>query len=545
MENTLPFASLPSLNHGAAFQECPQSYGDGVVKVASFVTAPLTLLWNEIGKLAGSPEDKPIPPSAIGHWDGSVTELRDKYNWKILPFLADYNCTYGGQGICKLRLGTKVFYIISDHILAKIIATKYKAFVRGDSLRVWRERVSTDGLGEGAKSTKFRQQALFAIGESRFPHFFPSVDRISAKWVERLKLLTKEEGSFDLMRECERATLAALGESIFKRDIENPDEPNPFSLNFKNEAQITRFLDAYHSLFSLVAEQIPSPLANIPLVGDALYSWKYWGKSAAFERDKATLQGILRPIFENLLRDPENIDKNSDFYRLLENFEIDIYNPNYDQILDYSLGFIQAAFETASKALGWSLYALAAHPEVQEKLRAQLQDAFMESPPESLEDLKKVPLLFKVVEECLRLYPPFPFQLRDIEKPEEFKEFAVNKGETFIISPLFIHHNKNIWGEDCDSFNPERFTDEMLTDGWQLKNPQYFPFAWGAHRCPGRFKAKQEIVLQIYKLLMNFDLKLAPQAPPVELDFCLTLQAKNPIHLLFKELEKEEMVYLG
>jgi cytochrome P450 len=149
--------------------------------------------------------------------------------------------------------------------------------------------------------------------------------------------------------------------------------------------------------------------------------------------------------------------------------------------------------------------------------------------------LEEVTLLIKTIEEGLRLYTPFPFLLRDIENGENFAHYQVENGGVFVISPLLVHHNSQAW-ENPESFNPDRWTDEMLKDAWQVNNSSYLTFLGGPHRCPGRFFAKQEIAIFLANLLLNHRVVLEDPNYVPDLKFNITLHSQNPINAHLEKL---------
>ena len=200
-------------------------------------------------------------------------------------------------------------------------------------------------------------------------------------------------------------------------------------------------------------------------------------------------------------------------------------------MVEKSVGFLQAAFETTSKALGWTLTLLAKHPDIQDKLRSQLLEQIGPKGPNTLEQLESITLLRQVMEESLRLFPPIPLLLRDIVNPNDFEEYSVEKGGTFIISPLLTHRNPNV-------FKPERFTEEMLTDSWQVRNPRYLTFLGGIHRCPGRFFGKQEILLFLSHFIMNYKITLPEEEHGgIDLKLCITLRPKDPVNVRLEPIK--------
>lgn len=515
-----PFQNLS----GNAYVENEIYFWDKATQITAEVAAYALYPFNTARMWWFGRSNKPTPPSANGHFLlGSIPELA-QHNWEVLPFLNSYLKTYGGEGLCRVQLGQKTFCIVTDPNLVDIILKQPLNFVRGPSFESW-QLFSKGGLSEGEKTNENRGKAIEAIGEKNYHIFFPAIMAASKEWIKRLSILARKDKPIDLMKECGKATLSALGEAFFKP---NPCDVNPFNLLPENEQVCEDFIDAYHTVFKLIAQQMTSSVNNLPVVGKKIYPKLYQKEMQAFENAKSTIAKILRPIYKNLLEDPRGIDGNSNFFRLITLFGVNLSNPDYDQILDESIGFLQAAFETSSKSLGWTLYALASHQEIQDKLYDELQGLFGKYPPSSKAELDKSTLLRQVVFESLRLYPPFPFTLRDVLDPKKFDKYEVNPLETFVIAPFYLHRNEKNW-TNPEEFMPERFTEEMLSDDWQKKQTSFLPFAGGAHRCPGRFKAVQDLCTLVMHFVQNYKVSLAPDQSPPEPEFSITLQSKNPI----------------
>lgn len=501
---------------------------DTASKIIKVVLTPLAYL----SQLYSS-SNKIEPPSAPGHAIvGSLPELK-AMNWDVLNFLVAYHRKYGGKaGISKVNLVNKVFYIISDPAKAKQILQMPKSFIRGKSLEAWRSKFSKGGLEEGVEAQKYRKDAMNAISETELPSYFEGLVRVSQAWVERIGRLVGADLPINLLEETERVTLAATGESFFRR-YENEAEENPFGLTLEKDEVCTEFLHSFRNLFAMLTNRLSSGLTSIPYIGDALYSWIYSGEEEKLISSKEKLEKILIPIFNR---------RDCDMMRLFKHFDINSSETEMEDKLNQCLGFLQASFETASKALCWSLFVLSNNQELQNELREQLREKFGKNPPKNLEELKSIPLLAQIIEETLRLFPPFPFLLRDIEKPEDFKVYDVQKGGTFIISPLLIHRNGEHW-EEPDKFNPERFSEKLLSDGTQFVTSKYMPFLRGVHRCPGRFFAKQEVMVFLSQLILNYEVsrdvvefKEMSRLESTGLKLNITLHPKNPIMVNIKSI---------
>jgi unspecific monooxygenase len=71
-----------------------------------------------------------------------------------------------------------------------------------------------------------------------------------------------------------------------------------------------------------------------------------------------------------------------------------------------------------------------------------------------------------------------------------------------IILPM-VHRDPEVWGEDADRFDPDRFTPERSRG----RAPHvYKPFGTGERSCIGRQFALHEAVLALARLLHRYDL---------------------------------------
>ena len=68
--------------------------------------------------------------------------------------------------------------------------------------------------------------------------------------------------------------------------------------------------------------------------------------------------------------------------------------------------FFVGNYETTNSTLCFTFYLLATHPEVQERLIAEIDDVIGDRTAITYQDTKNLPYLDMVLHESLRLYPP-------------------------------------------------------------------------------------------------------------------------------------------
>jgi len=167
--------------------------------------------------------------------------------------------------------------------------------------------------------------------------------------------------------------------------------------------------------------------------------------------------------------------------------------------------FVFAGFDTSASSLTWTCYLLTQHPDVQMKIQEELDNVLGNRLPE-YEDLDKLSYLTCVIKEAMRLYPPVPEALRELESDLQIENYFIPKGANLIIPISTLHENEEIWQEP-KKFLPERFTLEN-----EKKYPRYayLPFGVGSKSCMGARFAMVEIRLILSMILQRFSLELTP-----------------------------------
>lgn len=99
-----------------------------------------------------------------------------------------------------------------------------------------------------------------------------------------------------------------------------------------------------------------------------------------------------------------------------------------------------------------------------------------------MEDVESMPEFDKVLNETLRLHPPF-FQLaRVTTKPTEYKGYAIPPGRMVSVSPGAAQRLPSLWGERADEFDPTRWEPDAIKEH---KKHAWIPFGGGRHQCSG------------------------------------------------------------
>jgi len=169
--------------------------------------------------------------------------------------------------------------------------------------------------------------------------------------------------------------------------------------------------------------------------------------------------------------------------------------------------FFLAAFETTSSAMSFMYYLIAAHPEVQRKLRRTLLKSIEEEETKSLSyDLVMGHrYLDMVVNESLRLFPTGSgFLGREANQDFEYKQWKIPKGVNILISAYNIHRDAENF-ENPEVFDPERFSVE---NKGKIPSMAYLPFGEGQRSCIGNRFALMQMKLAAAKTILDYDLEV-------------------------------------
>ncbi|KRT82922.1 cytochrome P450, partial [Oryctes borbonicus] len=194
------------------------------------------------------------------------------------------------------------------------------------------------------------------------------------------------------------------------------------------------------------------------------------------------------------------------FLALQQKAEADGTEPfTLNEIAAQAFIFFLAGFETSSTTMTFCLHELAFNPDIQEKLREEIKEAYKKCNGELTYDVvMEMKYLDQVVNETLRKYPPVPFLNRvcslDYKIPDT--NVTLTKGTKVFISGLGIHRDEEYY-PNPDKFDPERFSDENKAS---IPNFAYIPFGEGPRICIGlRFGMMQtktglSMILNNYRL---------------------------------------------
>ncbi len=175
-------------------------------------------------------------------------------------------------------------------------------------------------------------------------------------------------------------------------------------------------------------------------------------------------------------------------------------------IIAQCITFLIAGHETTSGLLSFALYALLKNPAVLARAYDEVDRVLGNdlSVLPTYAQVHQMPYVSQILDETLRLWPTAPaFTRHPYQDTVIGGKYALAKDDAAMILVGMLHRDKQVWGDDPETFNPDHFSPENRP---KIPANAYKPFGTGQRACIGRQFALQEANLVLSMLLQRFEL---------------------------------------
>jgi cytochrome P450 len=180
-----------------------------------------------------------------------------------------------------------------------------------------------------------------------------------------------------------------------------------------------------------------------------------------------------------------------------------------EEIVNQAIFLLFAAHDTTTAAITHTIYYLARHPQIKEKLYQECLSVDKESLLH--EDLDAVPYMQQVFFEVQRIRPSAPIVPRRTIREVEMAGLKVPAHTMVYTVPRFTHHMEEYWTEP-EKFDPDRFSKARAE---HKQHPFIFhPFGGGAHKCIGMHFSQMEYKCFMHKFMLHYDFEARQKADP-------------------------------
>jgi len=260
--------------------------------------------------------------------------------------------------------------------------------------------------------------------------------------------------------------------------------------------------------------------------------FKLTGRSNKIKKMVAEIDDIIYKIIDERKNDQNTQNTFDDLLDMLlqTKYEDTGKGMSHQQLRDECMIMLLAGHETSAITLTWTFYLLNQHPEIEQKVLAEIREVVGNRPPE-FNDLMALSYTKQVIQEAMRIYPPAWILDREAIDENKMGNYKVKKGQVVTAFIYGLHHNPAYW-ENPETFMPERFATEQI----KARHPfSYMPFGGGPRLCIGNNFAYMEMQLALAILLPKFKFETLNNRPP-DLEGLITLRPKDglPVNICLR-----------
>jgi cytochrome P450 len=413
--------------------------------------------------------------------------------------------------VFKLKLGPRRAIVVGDHeLIAQALRDRPDGFRRTTKLeQVWTEMGMLGGLFVAGGEVWRRQRRMVMAGfdPAHVKRFYPSLQRVAARLVQRWQLAADAGSTIDLQADLMRFTVDAVAGLAFGADVNTLQS---------DEDVIQKHLNR---IFPAVFKRIFAPLP--------MWRWLPSADDRALVQSVAAVNqavdGFIAQARGRLQADPS---LRSAPGNLLEAMLVAADEPDSGiddkQVAGNVLTMLLAGEDTTANTLAWMVHLLWEHPAALAQATAEVRRVCAGLEPgtaPTMEQLAQLDFVEAVAHEAMRLKPVAPQNSMQALRDTTLGDVHVPAG--MIVMALMRRDavsDRHI--PNAAAFDPGRWLEGGRPgDAASSAKRISMPFGAGPRICPGRYLALLEIKLAMAVLLAHFDIEKVDTAdgqPPRE-----------------------------
>lgn len=395
--------------------------------------------------------------------------------------------------IVRLNLGTIRPYLVTEPAHVQHVLRDNEAnYTRGGNSMLWRpvRRLTGEGIlsdGPQWQASRARMQPHFTA--KRIDSLVDTMSRAVSDAVDEFDEPARTGRWFDAGTELGRVICRAISSVFFADRVSLADQ--------------LRIVAAQGTIVTALRARLLLPFVPdaVPVPGDR-----------ALSRAIGVVDDIMLPLVRAEMANPRDGD---DLLAALARARDEQGRPlDERQVRDDVVASFATATETTYAVLTWLWPILDAHPEIAERLYAELDEVVGTDRTISREQLRALTYTRAVVEELLRMYPAGWLLPRTALADDVIGGTRIKAGSIVVVSSYITQRLARFWDRP-DVFDPERFRGDQSRRGHRYA---YFPFGGGPHQCLGMYLFNLEAPLVVATMLSRYRFRLRePGMPPKQL----------------------------
>lgn len=397
--------------------------------------------------------------------------------------------------------------------------------------------------GQKWKSMRTKLSPTFTSGKMKF--MFPIVTKVGHEFAEVFSKMVDQSSIVEVKELLARFTTDVIGTCAFGIECSSLKDPEAefrvMGRRSLNEQRLGSLAIGLVNSFPNMARRLGVKVTADPIEN---FFMRIVRETVSFREQN----NIRRNDFMDQLIDLKN-------NTLMKSENGENVNLTIEEVAAQAFVFFTAGFETSSTTMGFALYELAQHQDIQDRVRKECQDVFDKFNGElTYESTKELVYLDQVISgikkkttkmfiekgftnfppfaETLRLYTVLPVLnrecLEDFVVPDNPK-YVIKKGMPIIIPAGPMHRDEKYY-PNPDTFNPDNFTPERVRN---RDSVLWLSFGDGPRNCIGMRFGQMQSRIGLALLIKNFKFSVCSQTTiPMKFDKKLFLIAsKSGIYL--------------
>lgn len=394
----------------------------------------------------------------------------------ILPYFDSVIKKYGS--LIHLKIIARHYVIINDPDDIKVLLSSVQHITKGPDYEMLEPWLNKGLLTSTDQKWHSRRKLLtntfhFKILET----YVPSLNKHSRSLVKNLINASENEKSIaDIDSHVTLCALDIVCETIMGVNLRS------------QEGKSMNYVKAIKNVSQILIKRI--------------FTFWYWNEIvfnlSSIGREFRKSLKLLHDFTENVIRERRKILENVEKKKPDENGKKRIYSfldllvgiskENPGAMTDKDIReevdtFLFEGHDTSSIAITMAIIHLGLDQNMQNLVRDELYEIFGDSDRDAtMEDLKAMPNLERVIKETMRLYPSVTGITRTLKEPLHLDKYTIPSKSVMVVVPHLLHRDENIY-PNPEQFDPDRFLPEQCNG----RHPYaYIPFSAGPRNCIGQ-----------------------------------------------------------
>ncbi|KAI8150053.1 cytochrome P450 [Fennellomyces sp. T-0311] len=475
-----------------------------VVSIAAAAALTIYALYTAFNSNSLTPKgykEIPVPSGRLPYF-GHLLSLGDVPGFKITEMQEKYG------PLIRIFMGVQSWIMVSDPLMAHEIFMTKGSITSGRPFQLYTHKyysIHQRGVVFPNPDKRWKQTrtaTLDILAPKNVDRFAPILEREADYIVKYLLDATAEENGVEVLKPLQSAAMNVV----------------------LTTALGTRATSAKDPLFQEIIKTVDTGMKLAGAAEDMSGFLPILSVLNVIYRKERRMEDFVvkmrNPLFRRLIK--QALEGEADcfvksLYERKEEFGLD-----EDGIMVTINDIIAAGADTIAVSLSWAIVILSHHPEVQQKMRDEVDEFIkIHNRFPVFSERESFPYLLSVQKECMRYRPTSPFGLlHEATEDFEFRGYFIPKGTVLACNMYAMHWNPERY-TDPKKFIPERFMDNIRTmsaaANSRIENRDHYNFGWGRRICPGIHMAEVQMFNVMVRLIAKSEIlpALDAQGNPV------------------------------